>query len=181
MIDRSIGLRYARALFTLDLSNDRFKTRLNDFNYFLEILKSNPLLMKLFLSPTMTIEEKELILKKCFPEIKEKIFLHFLFYLIKKKRLKSLKSIYLEYKNMCDVQEGIWEAQLLTAKPIDEPLMKKIKIKLENFYNKKFVITEIIDPKMIGGMLIKVGNHIIDWSIANRLEKLEDSLLSAEI
>lgn len=176
MIKRGIALRYAKALFDLDLVNEGIQKRVKDFQMILQLFENYPSLIKLLDAPQILQEEKEVLLRSCLKEITDPLLFRFLLYLMKQKRLNIFKEILSEYGRLVDEQEGFWEAELRSKVPIETSIKEKLVVKLEEFYHKKIVLKEIIDPQMIGGVLLTIANHVIDWSIRSRMEKLKGYL-----
>jgi len=181
MIKQEIAYRYSKALFNQDLKKDHLEKRLNDFDHLLELFKNHPKLMKLLEAPQINVQDKERVFKTCFGDKFDSKFIDFFFYLIKKGRLNYLKQIELEYRLMVNQNLGIWEAQMTTAVPISQEIEKNLKEKLENFYQKKIRIKKEVDPKIIGGAILVVANHMIDWSVKDRLKNLKEHLLAINV
>jgi F-type H+-transporting ATPase subunit delta len=181
MMKHAIASRYAKALFTVDASKGIFQDRLEDFDYILKLFEIHPKLVKILNAPQITQKEKEDLLKGSLKKTESSDFFNFLFYLIKKKRLNILSAIQSAYMVMVDEYEGIWEAEFKSGLVIDAGLKKKLKDKIQDFYNKKVIFKEILDPSVVGGALFILPNKMINWSVKVRLKKLEDKLLSIEI
>jgi len=107
--------------------------------------------------------------------------LNFLLLLIDKRRLDGLWDISKKYRQLVQKELGILNAHLITAVPIDVKLKEKVKSKLEQLYRKKIEIQESVNPQIIGGMILMVDNQMIDHSIKNRLYRLKQNLLEANI
>jgi F-type H+-transporting ATPase subunit delta len=181
MIKHAVALRYAKALFTVDMAAGTTQKRCQDFQYVLKLFADHPKLMTLIAAPQITPLEKETLLGECLKEINDPVFLRFLFYAMKKGRLNYLKEIYAQYQIMADGGEGIWEGKLISGVPMAAPTLKKLAGRLERFYGKKVVFNEVIDPQVVGGTLLIVGNRAIDWSVESRTKKIKENLLSTHI
>ena len=72
----------------------------------------------------------------------------------------------------------ILEAEVISAHKLTSENLEKIRKKLESRYSKKIKINNQVDPSIIGGLIIKVDNRVIDASISGKLEKLSHSLVS---
>lgn len=181
MIRRDVALRYAKALFDLDVDKEKLETRLNNFNAIQTLIKEHPQLLHFLEAPQIDLMEKEKVLKSILIDAFDATFFHFLMYLIGNERLTYLSQIALEYRLLVDKYLDIWEAKVITAVPIEPYVEEKLRKKLENFYHKKIKIDKEVDPKIIGGAILIVANEMVDWSIANRLRKIKESLLEAKM
>ena len=74
---------------------------------------------------------------------------------------------------------GILEAKVTVIEPLSEAMREKVLRKLQEITGKECVIEEYVDPSILGGMVIQVGDTRIDGSMARRLEELKKSLLNA--
>jgi F-type H+-transporting ATPase subunit delta len=179
MIKRALALRYSKALYDLDSPKGQLEKRVADFDFLLKTLKNQPKLLKFLEAPQITLQEKEKVLQACFSGKFDPTLFHFLSFLIEKGRFGYLSQIALEYRLMVDEALGIWEAEIVTAVPIEKEYEEQLKAKLEKFYQKKVKIKKEIDQKIIGGAVLIIANEMIDWSVAGRLKKLKEYLLAS--
>ncbi len=176
MIKRALALRYAKALFDMDRGNDNLEMRLNHFDFILDLLHQHPNLMRVLVSPQILLEEKKHILETNLRDKGDSSFFNFLFFMIEKGRLNSLKQIAEEYRMMFNKYLDIWEAKIVTAVPIGQDIEEGLKKKLENYYHKKIKIVKEVDPKIIGGAILIFANEMIDWSVKGRLKKIKENI-----
>lgn len=178
MIKGVTALRYSKALFKHDLPNKLTKQRVNEFEYLLKTFEDNPKLVQILHAPQIKEEEKRELLTAYLKEIKDPYFLNFLFYLINQGRLESIKQIAVEYEILTHQMENIWDVHLVTSVKAQEELKNELKSKLEKFYKKTIHLTEEIDPQILGGALLKIGNQVMDWSVKTRIKKLKEHALT---
>ena len=181
MIRHAVALRWARALFYLDHKTHDYKKRLEDFDYIFALFAQYPKLYRILKAPLVLQSEKEELLKNAVKARVDPIFLKFLLYLMKKKRLHALKEIFVEYELLLDHEEQVWEARLVSGVAVDSKHKGQLLEKLEKFYDKKVVFKEQVDPKILGGTFLILGNKMIDWSVKTRMEKLQTYLLGQNI
>lgn len=181
MIRHAVALRYAKALFQIDLGKDAHQKRVKDFECYFALCKKAPKLVRILEAPYICQKEKEKLLKTTLEDHVDPIFLNFLFYVTKKKRLHSLKEISVEYSILVDSEEHIWEAELVSGVGLEQMPKHELVAKLEKFYDKKIVLKEKVQPEILGGSFLILGNKLIDWSVKTRIEKLESYLLGLDI
>lgn len=179
MINHATALRYSRALFEFDIQKELAHTRLKEFKFFLDLLAENEKLAQFLKAPQIDLIEKEKFLKSLIGDQLTATFINFLLLLVEKNRFSSLTQIAAAYRAMMDEHLGIWEASITTAKPLEKDLEEKLKQKLEGFYHKKVYIKNEINPQIMGGAILVVGNQMIDWSVASRLKKIKENLLES--
>jgi F-type H+-transporting ATPase subunit delta len=96
--------------------------------------------------------------------------------LLENKRFEILEAIALEYNKLFDILNGVEVAKVTTAIPMDAALEAKVSAKIATFSNKKITIENTIDPSIIGGFILRIGDKQYNASIANRLQVLKREL-----
>lgn len=108
----------------------------------------------------------------------EKSVADFASYVYKERKLKLADKIIGQFGKIYDRENGIVEAEVVTKEKISAVAEKKAKDYIKNKYHAKTVVLKnIIDPKIKGGMIIRVGDEVIDGSIAGRLAELKKILV----
>ncbi|MBS0634367.1 MAG: ATP synthase F1 subunit delta [Verrucomicrobia bacterium] len=175
MIRHGIAKRYAKALYGLD------RERVKDFSTLFAFFQREPKVLQLLRSPLVTEAEKEALLTQALKERVAPIFLHFLFFVMKKKRINSLKEIFVEYELLVDAQAGMWEAELISRGPLPPSTRNELLDKLERSFNKKIALREESSDDIVGGTLFILGNQEIDWRVETRLDKIKKHLLGIDV
>jgi F-type H+-transporting ATPase subunit delta len=80
---------------------------------------------------------------------------------------------------MADKKLGRLQVGLLTALPIDNEMKEKVRQTLENQYKMKVYLKDKIDPQILGGMVLSIGNRVMDGSLKTRSTELKNHLLMA--
>ncbi len=181
MTNLEIARRYAKALFHLTSSKELLKHRAEDLKQFADMLVKNPQAKLFFSSPQFTREKKENFLKKIFGKETDHQFLTFLCFLLEKRRFNYLPDIAKEFNQMVNQTLDFLEGVLITATPLDAAFKERIQKNLEHIYQKKLSLKEQVDPTLIGGGILIIGNTLLDFSIKHKLEKLKDDLVSVPV
>jgi F-type H+-transporting ATPase subunit delta len=95
---------------------------------------------------------------------------------LKTNDLKFLEYIAVEYGKLFDIQNDVEVAKVTTAIPMDAALEAKVLAKIATFSNKKITIENTIDPAIIGGFILRIGDKQYNASVANRLQVLKREL-----
>lgn len=112
------------------------------------------------------------------PEI-EKIVSDFARYLHGARKLRLSEKIIENYSKLYDREKMIVEAQVVTREKINEVLEKKLKHFVKEKYGaKEVVLKNMIDESIKGGMVLKVGDEVMDGSVKGKLQKLKRELIS---
>ncbi|HEV8052810.1 MAG TPA: ATP synthase F1 subunit delta [Parachlamydiaceae bacterium] len=181
MITSAIATHYSKALFNQAKNDAQLEKTAQAMKEITRLLKEVPEFRSLLLQPFITIEAKKSFLKKLFQENSDPGLLNFLYLLLDKKRMDILPEIAAEYIELVDEKLERLEIGITTTVALDEKMKDKITRALENRYRKKVLITESIDPQILGGMVLEIGNQVIDGSVKAQLSKLKDHLLATTV
>lgn len=178
MTSYEIAHRYSKALMNLCASNEQMEKWAKDLKTLHTALKHTPKWKYFFSIPQIPIQEKEQVISKALGENYDKKLQDFLFFLLKKGRFTYLSDIVKDFERRTAAHVGVKQAYVITAVPLEAKAKETLQNKLENFYNYKIQLIEKKDPSILGGVILVIGNKIIDHSIRNRLDNLEEYLES---
>jgi F-type H+-transporting ATPase subunit delta len=174
MIYEEISLRYAQALFNLTTSKEEMESRKALLAEMASSLKKSPAWSQFFLNPQISRGDKKKVLEK---SLLDPSLIHFLLLLLEKGKFKYLPEIANQYSRMVlEVNEEI-AVTILTATPIDARLKNKLKKMIEKAYGKTPLMQVQLRPEILAGIIVFIGNKIIDFSITGRLKELKKMLL----
>lgn len=180
MKDYAVASCYAKALFEIDLMHVVLTKRVEDFAVLLEVFDQHPELENTLLAPQLEDKDKKDILLSILDGRLDETLLNFLFLLVEKKRWDHLNLIARAYRLLVNKHLDIWEAELITAVPIDKESEEILKQKLKKAFNKKQIhLKNIVHPAIIGGATLLIESEMIDWSISGKLNKMKKSLLAS--
>lgn len=183
MTGNIVARRYAQALFSL--GNKSGLSELEDYASSLgdmrQALTDSPDLLRIFKNPIFSAEEKKKVVKKIGAKMKIKgTILNFCLLLADKDRLAELASIANAFDEMLDAEKGVLRGQLLTAVPIEEAKQKDIVKKLEKKAKRTLVLEFGVTPEILGGVVLKVGDKVMDASLRAQLSILKDTIKRGE-
>ena len=175
MASTRAAIRYAKAI--LDLANSKGVAEAvnNDMKLIASTIESNLELSTFIQNPTTKVEVKESALLEVFANVNgvTKGLFHLLF---ENKRFEILEAIAVEYSRVFDESNGIEVAKVTTAIPMDAALEAKVLAKVSTLSDKKITIENIVDPAIIGGFILRIGDQQYNASVANRLQVLKREL-----
>lgn len=171
------AIRYAKAI--LDTAHDKgVATEVNnDMATIAETIGANAELNAFIQSPTTPVEVKQSALAEIFADVNAitKSLFRLLF---ENKRFEILEAIASEYNKQFEHMNGVEVAKVTTAIPMDKEMEGQVLSKILTFSNKKVVIENIVDPAIIGGFILRMGDQQYNASVANRLQVLKRELAS---
>lgn len=167
--------RYAKAILEMAQAQGNAAQVNEDMALIAATIKENGELAGFINNPTIKGEVKESALKEIFASTGG--ITHGLFQLLQEnKRFEILGHIAAEYKTQFDVMNGVEEATVTTAFPITPELEAKVLDKIKQFSDKKITLKNIVDPAIIGGFILRIGDRQFNASVANRLQALKREL-----
>lgn len=172
-----IANRYARALFRTASDNTQLEVHLKCFEAISPLLQDSSQFLHWMASPQIAQNLKMEMLERNLGSIFDRKLLDFLLLLIKKGRFQELPAIAKEYQRLVAKKLGILDVQLITTVAIDESTKEKLALKLKEKFGLKPCIHEEIDPALIGGSILVIGNQVIDNSVKGKLQRLKKHLL----
>lgn len=166
--------RYAFALYKTCSEVGNMDLVLEELKEIVDELDVNEGLRKIVKNPQINRYNKKRIFKEMFEGDIEDELLSFLLLLIDKGRILYLEEKYNQFRQIYLKRHNTVLAKVKSVIHLDESQKQALKIKLEEKYNKTIVMEEEIDKSLIGGILVTVGNEVIDGSIRGRLEELDE-------
>lgn len=169
------AIRYAKAILEIADSKKVASQVSADMALVSSTINTNSELNTFIQSPTINVEQKENALLEVFANANA--VTKSLFRLLKEnKRFEILDAIALEYNKLFDIMNGVELAQVTTAVAMDAALEAKVSAKIATFSDKKITIENTIDPSIIGGFILRIGDKQYNGSVANRLQVLKREL-----
>src|SRR5579883_905265 len=172
MIPHRAAHRYALALIETLETNAGMETILQDMrNIHERMIASRD--MRVFLqSPVVNKEKKKTILKSLLTGKISEPMMHFIILLCEKRRENVIPLIIQEFNDLCDLRMNIIRPRIASAIELSEKEKKSLEAQLNARYNKSILAVYNINKELRGGVLIQIGDTIIDGSITHQLETL---------
>jgi len=166
------AIRYAKAILDIAQGNNNSDKVLADMNTIVSAVKESKEL-KLFLeSPIVNVKTKLNALGEIFASAQSETKALFQL-LLENQRFGILALIGDQYQELYNEANGIENAVVTTAVPLDAELENKVLAKVATFTSKKVNLTNVVDPAIIGGFVLRIGDQQYNASVANRLLQLK--------
>jgi F-type H+-transporting ATPase subunit delta len=162
---------YARSLFEVARDQDKLDDIREQLGEFADAVEADKGLTTFFFSPYFSTEEKKDGLKKAV-EGAEPIFMNFLELLLEKHRMPAIHRIRREYDGLWREEHKLLNVQVTSAVKLDEEVVKSLGDRISEQTGRQVDLTAKVEPDILGGIVLRVGNSILDASIRNRLEQL---------
>lgn len=172
-----IADRYSDALVDIAKEGKLTYSKISaDLNLIKETLTLSKDLNDVLTNPIVSIENKKEILDKVFSNEIDLLILNFLKVLVDKNRFFIFDEILESYNNALDNINNISRIQVTTAVQMTGEAKDKLKEKLETKLKKNVVLDLDISPDIIAGLVIRIGDNVIDLSLKHKLEDLSKSI-----
>ncbi|WP_054693584.1 F0F1 ATP synthase subunit delta [Syntrophomonas palmitatica] len=181
MLNRSVARRYAEAFFSIARDNNKIDEFQQELEKVVATIKEVDNLEDYLSHLLVPAKEKKDVINKVFAGHISPLTMNFIMMVIDKRRETYLEVITEEYKEMADESRNITKAELVAAKEVPEEEVKTLAEKLSASSGKTVKLQVKVDPALIGGVKIRMGDRIIDGSVAKKLEMLKTQLKQAKI
>jgi ATP synthase F1 delta subunit len=166
-----IATVYARSLFEVAQQDDKLNLVKDQLGQVADALDGDRDLSLFFFSPYFSTEEKKAGLRKVVVDA-DPVVLNFLELLVENHRMPAIFRTRKRYDQLWDDENKLLPVQLTSAVTLDRSTADQLGAAIEKSTGRKVELTSEVDPDLLGGIVLRVGNSILDASIRNRLELL---------
>jgi F-type H+-transporting ATPase subunit delta len=178
LIEESLATGYAQALFEVASERGGADDIENDLEGIKKLLETNREFRDILYHPSITkTDKKDIINKTIGRQCSSKWVRNLLYILIDKRREKILDFLPDVFKGVAGQIRGVVSVKVQTAFPLTGTRRVKLKENIEKLTKKKVELETEVNKEIIGGMIIRIENKIIDGSITNHLKNLKKNLL----
>ena len=169
---------YARALFEVAKENDVLDRVHDELGEFADALDEDRNLQVFLFSPYFSSEEKKDGVKRIVSDADERM-LNFLQLLAERHRMPALFRIRRSFDAMWADENKLLPVIVTSAVELDEELVKSIGERIEEQTGRTVDLSSKVDPDVLGGLQVRVGNMVLDATVRNRLEQLRKQVAKA--
>ncbi|SFL62629.1 F0F1 ATP synthase subunit delta [Pelosinus propionicus] len=181
MLTNQLAVKYAQALYELASEKQVLEITEQELRFVENTIASYDDLSTLMYHPQVLAQAKKETIHKVFGQDIHDFVLNFLLLLVDKRRESILPAIISEYATLANKARNIVEAEVTTALPLGESQHTALANKLSQVTGKTIVLKTQINQGIIGGMIVKIGDKLIDGSVVRQLATLKKALLNNEV
>lgn len=181
MRDTIVAGRYARALFIVSEKRGQTVRVLEDLKGVAQVLVPNGRAANFLGSPGVKAEDKRKLLRSALESRVDRSTLVFVDLLIRKRRLNEFATIVTEFEALVEAQQGIERAQVVSAVPLSDAERDRLHRELERMTGHKVRMQVEVDPALLGGALVRMGDRVIDRSVRTLLEAITHQLQEVSV
>lgn len=169
----AVAKRYAVALFEIAKETSQLDSLEAELQMVSNTLKEHPELLNLLYSPRIDLQVKKEIFNQIFASRLSTTMLNFMNLLIDRHREKELDSISAYYTRLANEKRGMEDALVTTVQPLSDQEGESLKEHFGKLTGKKIRIQNVVDPSILGGMIVQIGDRLFDGSVAGKLQRFK--------
>ena len=174
-----VAKRYAKAMFELALEQGRLDEIAADLTKVRDSIAENAPWREWLANPQVSAQDKQSAVHQLYGEKVSSEVLHLLLILLKNRRALLIHQVVNSYMEMLDEHKGVVHAQVSSAFPLTEAEEEHLAASLKEMTGKTVVLHKEIDPELIGGVLVRIGDRLYDGSVRGYLQRMEKQLVTA--
>lgn len=178
MLDKSVAITFVNALLDVAMRKGQFEQVEKDLVLVSQVITNNDKLRKILSHPTISRDDKKGLIKEVFGGQICDLMKNFLYLLVDRRKEDILVFIPDVYKAVVDEKKGVIKVRVQTAIPLTEERLDNFKKQLSKITGRTPDVEVVHNSDILGGMIVQIGNKLIDGSVANTLKKLKTKLLS---
>lgn len=176
-----VAKRYAKALFAVGKTENKLDAFSQGLNTLAAIYAEVPVVLDALTNPLYPLDVRGKVMESLAGMVEaDQLLKNFLNLLVQKKRAEALVDIAEKFQSLVDEDRRICRGTVVAATELSEELQTKVQSTLEKITGKKVILTSEVEPAIIGGMIAKVGDLVLDGSIRSQLASLNESIKGSE-
>jgi len=175
----SISRRYARALFSIGVDRGTFEQLGKELEDVAALWTGSAELRDALANPVFKASEKRAVLQSLLPRVAPTPDVQkFVLLLLERRRLVAVPHIARAYREMADEHTGRVRAHVTSAQPLGPAELERVRQSLARRTGKQVILEASVDAALIGGVVARVGDLVLDGSVRTQLGTLRDKLLN---
>ena len=181
MRDTTIAGRYARALFIITEKRKETERALEDLKSLWEVLRPGMPAGKLLATPQVPLVDKRKVLTSVLEGRTAHSVMLFVDLLLRKHRLGDFELIVGDFEALVEAKQGIKRARVVSAVPLTRDEVERVRAQVERATGATIKLTAAVEPSLLGGALVHIGDLVIDRTVKTLLERIEQQLMEATV
>jgi len=179
--DLIVSSRYAKALFIVTEKRGETLRALEDLKGLVGVLAPGGPVANHLVSPQLRLGDKRAALKHALEGRVVRVVQVFMDLLLRKRRMPELATIATEFEDLVERANGVQRVQVVSAVPMSEPEIARLTKALEGHTAGTIKLTRLVDPDLLAGALVRIGDRVIDRSARTLLEAIEKQLSDVSV
>lgn len=175
-MSEQVGKRYARALFELAQEKGLSEQVAGELAEVAGLVEAVPEMATFLASKRIGREEKKKTIIQLFTGKLSPLTLNFLQLLVDKGREAELPQVERYFRKLLRESQGLVEGEVTTAVPLTEEEVTRLEAELSQGLGRRVKLASRVDTSLLGGLVVKIGDRVIDGSLRTRLERLREKM-----
>ncbi len=169
---------YAEALLNVAIKQHKADEMLEELDSLVhDVFTAQPLLERFLASRAIKRHEKEETIRAAFEKKADPTFVNFLLVLNRHDRLDLPRAIWRSYRDLNDLRAKRLRVKVRSAVPLPEDKRATLKSELHDYFGLEPILEERVMPELLGGMIVQIGDRVLDGSVQTKLERMRNQLL----
>lgn len=171
-----VSKTYSEALFEVAVEDGKIDELKAEFDLVATSFETHPDFYEIFKTPKINIDEKKSVFEETFKGQISESLLNFFYIILDKKRSNDILEIKRAFDKRVDDHKGILKVQVESVVALSDTQLETLRQKIGKQTGKEVVIQTKIVPNLIGGLVIKMNDRVIDGSVKYKLEGMLEGL-----
>jgi F-type H+-transporting ATPase subunit delta len=181
MLTKGIADRYARALLALASTTEELDLFDSQLEQIVELDEKDESLVRFLTHPKVEkLKKKDLVSKVLGPYLSRYV-LSMVLLVIDKNRGHLLVDVAKRFNQIADEVRGVEKGTVISAIQLPDDLFQRLERKIQRFSDRNIILQQELDPAIIGGVIVKLGNHIFDGSVRAKLGHFRDEMKKVNV
>ncbi len=170
--------RYAEAAFQIASRDDSIETWRRELE--LAAAETDGQLMAVLANPALPLDQRLATAEGVYAKLSQPVR-NILLLLVRRGRIEQLPRVVAEFSRLDDRRQGITHATATSAAPLTDLEVRALTARLEGMTGGRIALTTDVDESLLGGLIVRVGDRLIDGSVRGRLERLRNQLATGAL
>ena len=172
--------RYAEAAFEVAIRDDTVEAWRAELDNAASIV-SDERVARILANPALALEQRTEMVGKIFGNVVSPPVLNLIKLMIRRGRIHGMPRLAAEFRRLDNARQGITLATATSAAPLTKDEVRALTRRMEQFTGGRVELEVQVDPSLLGGVVVRLGDRLIDGSVRGRLERLRNQLVSGAL
>lgn len=178
----SVAKRFAKAIIEIGVEERAYEAYGKELRSVLAVFKGNPDLVKILLNPMYKLEERKGLINKVSESIGLSPYVtRLMAILVETRNIRFLEEVVEAYSRLEDGLSGRLRATVEAPLELEAALVNEIKTKLGSLTGKEVILTYRHNPSLLGGLVLRIDNTILDGSLKTQLELMREKIIEGVV
>jgi F-type H+-transporting ATPase subunit delta len=180
MARESAARRYAEAAFQIAVRDETVEVWRSELDMAGAVVE-DPTVARVLANPAVALESRDAMIDSAMGPMVSGPVLNLVKLMLRRGRIDQLPRVSAEFRRLDNARQGIVPATATTAAPLSEDEVRALVGRLEQMTGGRIELDLQVDPSVLGGLVVRVGDRLIDGSVRGRLERLRNQLVSGAL